>query len=158
MSAEGRENLIQNAVRFLQDPSVQSSSVAGRISFLEKKGLNKEEIDRALHLAGVSRPTTGSPEGDEPAQANNTGSMKQLASQLGSAPPIPAKGPSTALKKLATSEGFSWSRLFLYVAVTSGLLAAIRNSPASVPLSIYLPFKLSRRGLNMLIGSLEIIY
>lgn len=126
--SEDREGLIQNAVRFLQDPSVRSSPISGRITFLEKKGLSTEEIDRALQLAGLSRASD-----DGSGQAyNNTDSMKQLATQLGSAPPLPSHGPSKALKKLATSEGFSWSRLFLYVAVTSGLLAAIRNSPAAV--------------------------
>lgn len=126
--SEGREALIQNAVKFLKDPSVQSSPISGRISFLEKKGLSKDEINRALELAGLQR----SPAGEEEEQGNNTGSMRQLASQLTSAPPLPTKAPSLALKSLATSEGFSWSRTLLYIAVTSGLLAAVRNSPAAV--------------------------
>ncbi|RWW61818.1 hypothetical protein BHE74_00031107, partial [Ensete ventricosum] len=43
-----REDQMQNAVKFLSHPKVRSSPVVHRRSFLEKKGLTKEEIDEAF--------------------------------------------------------------------------------------------------------------
>ena len=43
-----REEQIQNAVKFLSHPKVRGSPVMYRRSFLEKKGLTKEEIDEAF--------------------------------------------------------------------------------------------------------------
>ncbi|KAF3319917.1 peroxisomal membrane protein PEX14-like isoform X1 [Carex littledalei] len=43
-----REEQIRNAVNFLQHPKVRDSPVVHRRSFLEKKGLTKEEIDEAF--------------------------------------------------------------------------------------------------------------
>lgn len=42
---------IQAAVSFLSDPSVSSSSLSTKISFLESKGLSKQEIDQAIQIA-----------------------------------------------------------------------------------------------------------
>lgn len=123
--SESRDTLIQNAVKFLQDPSVQSSPVSSRITFLEKKGLHAGEIDQALAQAGLQRPASG--EGDG---RSNTGSTPLPTPR--SAPTLPATGPSNTLRKLATSEGLSWSRLTLYVAVASGAMAALKNTSVSV--------------------------
>lgn len=49
-----REDQVQNAVKFLQHPKVSGSPVVYRRSFLEKKGLTKEEIDEAFRRAPVS--------------------------------------------------------------------------------------------------------
>ncbi|GMQ10308.1 hypothetical protein CsSME_00053362 [Camellia sinensis var. sinensis] len=43
-----REEQVQNAVKFLSHPKVRGSPVIYRRSFLEKKGLTKEEIDEAF--------------------------------------------------------------------------------------------------------------
>ncbi|GJN06075.1 hypothetical protein PR202_ga23761 [Eleusine coracana subsp. coracana] len=43
-----REDYIQNAVKFLSHPKVKGSPVFHRRSFLEKKGLTKDEIDEAF--------------------------------------------------------------------------------------------------------------
>uniref|UniRef100_A0ACD5VLS4 Uncharacterized protein n=1 Tax=Avena sativa TaxID=4498 RepID=A0ACD5VLS4_AVESA len=43
-----REDYVQNAVKFLAHPKVKGSPVSYRYSFLEKKGLTKEEIDEAF--------------------------------------------------------------------------------------------------------------
>ncbi|KAH8170869.1 peroxisomal membrane anchor protein (Pex14p) conserved region domain-containing protein [Sarocladium implicatum] len=47
-----REELVASATQFLQDPSVASSSVENRISFLRSKNLTQEEIDAALARSG----------------------------------------------------------------------------------------------------------
>jgi peroxin-14 len=46
-----RQDMIHNAVLFLQDPKVQSSSLTSRIEFLEAKGLNEAEIEESLKRA-----------------------------------------------------------------------------------------------------------
>jgi peroxin-14 len=51
-----REDLVASAIQFLQDPSVASSSVESRISFLRSKNLTQEEIDVALSRTGGSAP------------------------------------------------------------------------------------------------------
>ncbi|TJX36343.1 hypothetical protein E8P77_34080, partial [Soehngenia saccharolytica] len=43
-----REDQVQNAVKFLSHPKVRGSPVMYRRSFLERKGLTKEEIDEAF--------------------------------------------------------------------------------------------------------------
>ncbi|KAH7179405.1 peroxisomal membrane anchor protein conserved region-domain-containing protein [Fusarium flagelliforme] len=52
-----REDLVTSAIQFLQDPSVASSSVESRISFLRSKNLTQEEIDAALSRTGGSAPS-----------------------------------------------------------------------------------------------------
>ncbi|KAF4967621.1 hypothetical protein FZEAL_10514 [Fusarium zealandicum] len=51
-----REDLVASAAQFLQDPSVASSSVENRISFLRSKNLTQEEIDVAMSRTGGSAP------------------------------------------------------------------------------------------------------
>ncbi|KAK4046131.1 60S ribosomal protein L21A [Microbotryomycetes sp. JL201] len=64
MSAAGpsgdRQQLVQNAVTFLRDPSAQQSPLAQRVSFLESKGLTPQEIELALAQAhsNAAQPTT----------------------------------------------------------------------------------------------------
>lgn len=49
-----REEQVQNAMKFLSHPKVRGSPVIYRRSFLEKKGLTKEEIDEAFRRVPVS--------------------------------------------------------------------------------------------------------
>ncbi|CAM1506514.1 Fc.00g061550.m01.CDS01 [Cosmosporella sp. VM-42] len=51
-----REDLVASAAQFLQDPSVASSSVENRVTFLRSKNLTQEEIDVALARAGGNAP------------------------------------------------------------------------------------------------------
>lgn len=48
-----REDQVQNAVKFLSHPKVKGSPVMYRRSFLERKGLTKEEIDEAFRRVPV---------------------------------------------------------------------------------------------------------
>ncbi|KAL7929054.1 peroxisomal membrane anchor protein conserved region domain-containing protein [Trichoderma chlorosporum] len=47
-----REEIVASAAQFLQDPSVSTSSVENKISFLRTKNLTQEEIDAAIARAG----------------------------------------------------------------------------------------------------------
>ncbi|KAK5987778.1 Peroxin-14 [Cladobotryum mycophilum] len=51
-----REDLVTSAAQFLQDPSVASSSVENKISFLRTKNLTQEEIGVALARSGNGAP------------------------------------------------------------------------------------------------------
>ncbi|KAF7320404.1 Pex14-N domain-containing protein [Mycena kentingensis (nom. inval.)] len=51
-----RDDLIQNAVAFLNDPNTQASPFAQRIQFLEAKGLTPPEIDLAVRQAAQQYP------------------------------------------------------------------------------------------------------
>ncbi|KAJ3694310.1 hypothetical protein LUZ60_009790 [Juncus effusus] len=54
-----REDQVQNAVRFLSHPKVRGSPVTYRRSFLENKGLTKDEIDEAFRRVPDPSPSSG---------------------------------------------------------------------------------------------------
>ncbi|OWY92894.1 hypothetical protein PHMEG_00037904, partial [Phytophthora megakarya] len=43
-----REEMVENGLKFLQHPNVQSTPLSERVSFLENKGMTKEEIQEAI--------------------------------------------------------------------------------------------------------------
>ncbi|KAF9889123.1 peroxisomal membrane protein pex14 [Aspergillus nanangensis] len=81
-----REELISSAVTFLQDPSVASSPIEKRVSFLQSKNLTKEEIDLALARVGED-PSAAA------AAAANSPSGYQAPSQQQVAYRPPPQGP-----------------------------------------------------------------
>ena len=58
MSQPPRQDLIQNAILFLQDPKTQSSPLTSKIEFLQAKGLNEVEIQDALSRSSSSSPAS----------------------------------------------------------------------------------------------------
>ena len=60
MSQAPRQDLIQNAILFLQDPKTQSSPLTSKIGFLQAKGLNEGEIQDALSRSSTSSPASSS--------------------------------------------------------------------------------------------------
>ncbi|GFR97290.1 peroxisomal biogenesis factor 14 [Elysia marginata] len=67
--AEGpRENLINTAVKFLQNPKVMSSPLYQKKAFLEKKGLTQVEIDLAVQRAGVVETASAAQPNQQPQQ------------------------------------------------------------------------------------------
>nr|GEY02115.1 peroxisomal membrane protein PEX14 [Tanacetum cinerariifolium] len=52
-----REDQVQNAMKFLSHPKVKGSPVMYRRSFLERKGLTKEEIDEAFRRVPDESPS-----------------------------------------------------------------------------------------------------
>ncbi|KAI5361043.1 Putative peroxisomal membrane protein [Septoria linicola] len=51
-----REDLVEGAISFLQDPSVASAPLEQRIAFLRSKNLTQDEIDTSLARVGQSPP------------------------------------------------------------------------------------------------------
>jgi peroxin-14 len=58
MSFSSRQDLIQNAILFLQDPKTQSSPLTSKIEFLQAKGLDEQEIQEALSRSSSSSSST----------------------------------------------------------------------------------------------------
>ncbi|KAG0296350.1 peroxisomal membrane protein pex14 [Linnemannia gamsii] len=51
-----REDILASAVKFLQDPKVQASTLGKKVAFLESKGLTSEEIEEAMQRANGTTP------------------------------------------------------------------------------------------------------
>ncbi|XP_027367501.1 peroxisomal membrane protein PEX14-like isoform X2 [Abrus precatorius] len=115
-----REEQFQNAVKFLSHPTVRSSPVARRRSFLEEKGLTKEEIDEAF------RRVPDSPSSVQTAGVSQEGQLKassdiQLQGQPQALQPVaPASTGVTTSLGMLSRRSFHWSHALIAV----GLLAA----------------------------------
>lgn len=121
-----REDQVRNAVNFLSHPKVRGTPMVQRFSFLERKGLTKEEIDEAFRRC-PDPPTSDTiktsvlPEGKlvtaPPTQAHSPGMYQATVS-----PSQPAQhyisGPSSAITPARS--GYHWSQLIL----GAGLIAA----------------------------------
>ncbi|KZV46276.1 hypothetical protein F511_10410 [Dorcoceras hygrometricum] len=68
-----REDQVENAVKFLSHPKVRGSPVIYRRSFLEKKGLTKEEIDEAFRRVPDPSPPVAT---TQPAVTTSDGQIK----------------------------------------------------------------------------------
>ncbi|TMX02795.1 hypothetical protein EJD97_019850 [Solanum chilense] len=68
-----REEQVENAVKFLSHPRVKGSPVMYRRSFLERKGLTKEEIDEAFRRVPDPTPTVST---TQPVSANEDEKVK----------------------------------------------------------------------------------
>lgn len=85
-----REEQVQNAVKFLSHPKVQGSPVIYRRSFLERKGLTKEEIDEAFRRVPDSAPSA------QPANVSRDPQLKSSAN-------IQPQSSAQALQPAATA-------------------------------------------------------
>uniref|UniRef100_K3XB39 Peroxisomal membrane protein PEX14 n=1 Tax=Globisporangium ultimum (strain ATCC 200006 / CBS 805.95 / DAOM BR144) TaxID=431595 RepID=K3XB39_GLOUD len=62
-----REEMVENGVKFLRHPNVQTTPLSERVSFLEQKGMTKEEIQEAIEryqngdAAGAASPALAAP-------------------------------------------------------------------------------------------------
>ncbi|XP_008806903.1 peroxisomal membrane protein PEX14-like isoform X2 [Phoenix dactylifera] len=109
-----REEQVQNAVQFLSHPKVRGSPVIYRHTFLEKKGLTKEEIDEAFRRVPDPPPNVPSVE----TNTENQGVHPQVPSQ--SSQPVPAPVGGVVMAPSLQQTRFYWSHAFLAV----GVLAA----------------------------------
>ncbi|KAK4264332.1 hypothetical protein QN277_025528 [Acacia crassicarpa] len=121
-----REEQVQNAVKFLSHPKVRGSPVIYRRSFLEKKGLTKEEIDEAFRRVPDSPPnvmTSGE---------NKDGQLKTSnIQQLTPAQMLP-QGASTSTGTTISYRRFHWSHAIIAIgfiaASGAGTVILIKNS------------------------------
>lgn len=112
-----REEQVQNAVKFLSHPKVRGSPVVYRRSFLEKKGLTKEEIDEAFRRVPDPSPSVQASGGNQDGQKTSPGIQTQYPVQA--LQPV-AAAPPNAVSPVVSRYRFHWSHAVLAV----GFLAA----------------------------------
>lgn len=117
-----REEQVQNAVKFLSHPKVRGSPVIYRRSFLERKGLTKEEIDEAF------RRVPDPPSNELPAKATvqSQDTRSSPPSTVQTQPPVQTLQPTvaplvtTSTAPLVQPTRFHWTHMIFAV----GLLTA----------------------------------
>ncbi|URE43276.1 Peroxisomal membrane anchor protein (Pex14p) conserved region [Musa troglodytarum] len=133
-----REDQVQNAVKFLSHPKVRSSPVVHRRSFLEKKGLTKEEIDEAFHRVPdpPSNAATGEAYTTGPAAMQQKSSTTMQHQDLVQTPQ-PAAAPANLVSVAPTQQlpKFHWSHALLAAGVlaSSGVGTALLFKKMVVP-------------------------
>lgn len=111
MSAK-REDILASAVKFLQDPKVQASSLGKKVAFLESKGLTSEEIEEAMSRANGAAPSAApvtpvAAPGGQMVQYGHPGPQGQGQMMVaGVPPPLPQK--------------YDWKDMFIAAVVAGG--------------------------------------
>jgi hypothetical protein len=98
MASSERRNLIENAIKFLQDPQVsQVGDLERQRRFLEGKGLSEDEINQAMKAAGIA-------------------SEGHRYSPPLEAPPLPSKPPVKLTKQTTQRQLIDWGKFALILA------------------------------------------
>ncbi|KAH6798034.1 hypothetical protein C2S52_022588 [Perilla frutescens var. hirtella] len=116
-----REEQVQNAIKFLSHPKVRGSPVMYRRSFLERKGLTKEEIDEAFRRVPDQAPAVSTA---QPAVSSQDGQIKP-SSNVQQQPTAQVLQPTAAVPVGSTSRIGMISQFHWYHAILAvGFLAA----------------------------------
>ncbi|XP_057804584.1 peroxisomal membrane protein PEX14 [Salvia miltiorrhiza] len=116
-----REEQVQNAMKFLSHPKVRGSPVMYRRSFLERKGLTKEEIDEAFRRVPDTMTTVST---TQPVVSSQDGQMKP-SSNVQQQPPTQGLHPAAVVPVGSTSKIGMLSQFHWYHAILAvGFLAA----------------------------------
>ncbi|CAM0879455.1 unnamed protein product [Alopecurus aequalis] len=120
-----REDYIQNAVKFLAHPKVKGSPVSYRYSFLEKKGLTKEEIDEAFRRVPDPQPnsTDAAAVGSQQASNPNQSAVVQPYTSVQS-PQATTGSVTTGHIVPQTQTQFSWYHMLLGAGIFLGFGAS----------------------------------
>ncbi|GFZ17473.1 peroxin 14 [Actinidia rufa] len=125
-----REEQVQNAVKFLSHPKVKGSPVMYRRSFLERKGLTKEEIDEAFRRIPDPPQNVSNA---QPAGTNQVVTDGQVQPLSNVQPQVPtqilqpsAAAPAGVISTLTRSR-FHWSHALLAKSVVPRLKSWIRK-------------------------------
>lgn len=129
-----REDQVQNAVKFLSHPKVKGSPVMYRRSFLERKGLTKEEIDEAFRRVPDPSPTVSTGQPTEGGHLNSSNMQQQTPTQAlqpASSTPVStiSKGGTSTLYRL----GWQQALLAIGLLAISGAGTALVFKKAIVP-------------------------
>lgn len=131
-----REDYVQNAVKFLAHPKVKGSPVSYRYSFLEKKGLTKEEIDEAFHRVPDPQPNSTDAAAVGSQQATNTNQS------AGVQPYTSVQSPQTTTGSVTTGHivpqrqtQFSW----FHTIIGAGVFLGFGASSLVIIKKVFLP-------------------
>ncbi|CAG8485572.1 2014_t:CDS:2 [Paraglomus brasilianum] len=113
-----RANLIQSAVNFLRDPTVQNAPLQKRVSFLESKGLTSEEIEDALKQA-KGGATASQTEGSQAAAVTAAAPPGQQVVHA-VPPPVPRMDWRDYFIAAVIIGGVGWAVIAKYVAPLLG--------------------------------------
>lgn len=129
-----REDYVQNAVKFLSHPKVRGSPVLYRRSFLEKKGLTKDEIDEAFRRVPDPQPSATATAAASPSPSQHPNNQNHSSTVV---QPYAPRQPATPAGSIivATQPKFSWYRAF----VAAGLLLGFGVSAAVFVKKLLLP-------------------
>ncbi|XP_062191338.1 peroxisomal membrane protein PEX14-like isoform X2 [Phragmites australis] len=131
-----REDYIQNAVKFLSHPKVKGSPVFHRRSFLEKKGLTKEELDEAFRRVPDSQPNSTDAAAVGSQQANNPNESAVVQPYTAVQSPQAATGSVTAGTIVPhTKAQFSW----VHGLLGAGLFVGFGASTAITLKKLFIP-------------------
>ncbi|KAH0467669.1 hypothetical protein IEQ34_002702 [Dendrobium chrysotoxum] len=116
-----REDQVQNAVKFLSHPKVRGSPVIYRRSFLERKGLTKEEIDEAFLRVPDPPPNATTAETVSTRQATQVRPSTSLQPQASvqTAPPAASQVGAVSLTPMSQKPRFNWSHALIAIGVLS---------------------------------------
>ncbi|KAL2492703.1 Peroxisomal membrane protein PEX14 [Abeliophyllum distichum] len=123
-----REEQVQNAVKFLSHPNVRGSPVIYRRSFLERKGLTKEEIDEAFRRVPDQTPAVTT---TQPVATSQAPSNIQQQAPIQTLQPAPAG----SISNIGRFSRFHWSHALLAVGflAVSGAGTAVFFKKAVIP-------------------------
>ncbi|KAJ6838596.1 peroxisomal membrane protein PEX14 [Iris pallida] len=132
-----REDQVQNAVNFLSHPRVKGSPVIYRRSFLEKKGLTREEIDEAFRRVPDPPSNATTVEAATTNQAIQPKSSTSVQAQAPIQTPQTAAAPVSIASVVPSSQQykFQWSHALIAVGVlaASGAGSAVFFKNVVVP-------------------------
>jgi peroxin-14 len=129
-----REDQVQNAVKFLSHPKVRGSPVTYRRSFLEKKGLTKEEIDEAFRRVPDSAPSAHAPNTILDSQVKPSNAQIQAPTYIPQGTAVASTGVIASVGPLARSR-FHWYHAIIAVGVlaVSGAGTAVLLKNTIIP-------------------------
>jgi peroxin-14 len=146
---EPRRSLIENAVKFLQDPQVKSSGLERQISFLKSKGLTESEINEAIIQAGLPNNPDALTEGSNTllglphnhgARAipphNTSIPLPNTSIPLHNTsvpPPLPTSPPPS---RAVMVKPFDWGKFFILIALGGSAMAALSQSKLAVQVCV----------------------
>ncbi|TPX58481.1 hypothetical protein SpCBS45565_g07982 [Spizellomyces sp. 'palustris'] len=129
-NAAPRQDMISQAVSFLQSPNVRSSPQERKVAFLKQKGLTQEEIQLATSRAGTSETQ---PVSNVSQTALSTNAFPPSSSYVPfpatsvppSGPGLPTNRPFGVQSVPATSRKEMWKNILLALILSGGALSAL---------------------------------
>jgi len=110
-----REELLSPAVDFLRSPKVQTSPLANKISFLEKKGLTNEEIQEAIKRANITQTSTPQ---TQTQQTQLTHDQQPISPQM----QMQTQMQTSQVVAQNSSQSLSWKDIFIGTSIVGGAL------------------------------------